>query len=277
MPSVEDILVAALFAADRPLTRDELLELFDLADGHTPPDAGRIDAALDKLPERFAGLPIELRKLASGYRIEVPSDYARWVSRLWVERPARYSRALLETLALIAYRQPITRPEIESVRGVAVSTHIVRTLEERGWIRVVGHRDAPGRPALYGTTRIFLDYFGLASLEELPTLAEIRDLSEFEPELPWTDDETAEVGPPTPAEAAPETAGVDQGAAQAGADVVSGPWSGNKPGATAESPRARPQNAAPASGQFRDPNRSAGVSDADGSTGGFGSETGRND
>ncbi|MGH8225335.1 MAG: SMC-Scp complex subunit ScpB, partial [Gammaproteobacteria bacterium] len=192
MPALEDILLAALFAADRPLALDELGGMFELGEGLAPPAASELEAALSAARERLVGLPLDIKKVASGYRIEVPPDYAIWVSRLWVERPARYSRALLETLALIAYRQPITRPEIESVRGVAVNTHIVRTLEERGWIRVLGHRDAPGRPALYGTTRVFLDYFGLSSLEELPTLAEIRDLSEFEPELPLEEDGSGE-------------------------------------------------------------------------------------
>ncbi len=227
MPALEDILLAALFAADRPLTLDELGGMFELSEGLAPPQASELEAALSAAHERLAGLPLDIKKVASGYRIEVPPDYAVWVSRLWVERPARYSRALLETLALIAYRQPITRPEIEAVRGVAVNTHIVRTLEERGWIRVVGHRDAPGRPALYGTTRVFLDYFGLASLEELPTLAEIRDLSEFEPELPLEEDGavaeesemtmTAEIGEPEPEAADDETEEEARG-------VVRGPW-----------------------------------------------------
>jgi len=213
LPPLKDILLAALLAADRPLKVDELAEVFDLGDGRIPPGTDAIETALTALDERLEGMPLELRKLASGYRIEVPQAYARWVSRLWVERPARYSRALLETLALIAYRQPITRPEIESVRGVAVSTHIVRTLTERGWIRVVGHRDVPGKPALYGTTRTFLDYFGLETLEELPTLAEIRDLSEFEPELPLGEAAAVEGDEPSEAEAT------------APAEVVQGPWS----------------------------------------------------
>ncbi|MGH8160614.1 MAG: SMC-Scp complex subunit ScpB [Gammaproteobacteria bacterium] len=222
-PALEDIVLAALFAAERPLGRDELAGLFDL-EGGSPPTTAELDAALAAAGERLRGLPLELKQLASGYRIEVPPAWARWVSRLWVERPARYSRALLETLALIAYRQPITRPEIEAVRGVAVSTHIVRTLEERNWIRVVGHRDAPGRPALYGTTRVFLDYFGLRGLEELPTLAEIRDLSEFEPELPWeeTPGETELSGPmPDEGTTPVETAGEADEKPQ---DVLRGPW-----------------------------------------------------
>ncbi len=222
-PALEEIVLAALFAAERPLGREELAGLFDLGEDRQP-TAAEMDAALAAASERLRGLPLELKALASGYRLEVPPAWARWVSRLWVERPARYSRALLETLALIAYRQPITRPEIEAVRGVAVSTHIVRTLEERSWIRVVGHRDAPGRPALYGTTRTFLDYFGLKSLEELPTLAEIRDISEFEPELPWEDETPGEAGP-----VADETGETEMGdeAGERSQDVLRGPWPGD--------------------------------------------------
>lgn len=220
LPPLEDILLAALFAADRPLKAEELADIFDLGDGRIPPATDDIEAALQRLEERLEAMPLAIRKLASGYRIEVPPEYGRWVSRLWVERPARYSRALLETLALVAYRQPITRPEIESVRGVAVSTHIVRTLSERGWIRVVGHRDVPGKPSVYGTTKTFLDYFGLESLEQLPTLAEIRDLSEFEPELPLGDTESRSPAAESDVTAEQKEAGSDQAA-----EVVQGPWS----------------------------------------------------
>ena len=216
-PALEDVILAALFAADRSLPLDEIGSLFELGDEVPQPSRQELQAALERAEERLGGLPLQIRKLASGYRLEVPGRYSNWVSRLWVERPARYSRALLETLALIAYRQPITRPEIESVRGVAVSTNIIRTLTERGWVRIVGHRDVPGRPALYGTTRVFLDYFGLASLEELPTLAEIRELSEYEPELPLgEDDEVA-------AAILDEGASEEEGESGAGR-VVSGPW-----------------------------------------------------
>ncbi|GIX36414.1 MAG: hypothetical protein KatS3mg126_2193 [Lysobacteraceae bacterium] len=127
---------------------------------------------------------MSLVEVASGFRYQVDPDLMPWVGRLWAEKPARYSRALLETLALIAYRQPITRGEIEQIRGVSVSSQIIRTLEEREWIRVVGHRDVPGRPALYGTTRAFLDHFGLRSLDQLPPLAELQEIPELEPELP---------------------------------------------------------------------------------------------
>lgn len=212
-PALEDILLAGLFAADRPLALEELGGMFELGEGLPRPDIRELEAALERASARLAGLPVQIRKVAGGYRIEVGPAYAGWVSRLWVERPARYSRALLETLALIAYRQPITRPEIEQVRGVAVSTSIVRTLGERGWIRVVGHRDAPGRPALYGTTRAFLDYFGLESLEELPTLAEIRELADFEPELPLGESEVETLAQ-----------GADPFAEDGSGEVVQGPW-----------------------------------------------------
>lgn len=214
-PALEDIILAALFAADRALPLEEIAGVFELGDDVPQPSRQEMQAAMERVEARLENMPLQLRKLAGGYRLEVPGRYSSWVSRLWVERPARYSRALLETLALIAYRQPITRPEIESVRGVAVSTNIIRTLTERGWVRIVGHRDVPGRPALYGTTRVFLDYFGLASLEELPTLAEIRELSEFEPELPLgEDDEVA---------AAILDEGED-GEGRSDGRVVAGPW-----------------------------------------------------
>lgn len=220
-PALEDIILAALFAADRALPLDEIAGLFELGDDVPQPSHQQLQEAMDRVGARLEGMPLEVKKLAGGYRLEVSGRYSSWVSRLWVERPARYSRALLETLALIAYRQPITRPEIESVRGVAVSTNIIRTLTERGWVRIVGHRDVPGRPALYGTTRVFLDYFGLASLEELPTLAEIRELSEFEPELPLGEDDevTAAIldeGESSDAEQDAETL--------LGGQVVAGPW-----------------------------------------------------
>lgn len=177
---IQNIVEAALLAASHPLTVAQLAALFGEDEA---PANEEIAAALAALGEDYAGRGIELVEVASGWRIQVRAAYAPWVSRLWEERPARYSRALLETLSLIAYRQPITRGEIEEVRGVAVGTNIIKTLLEREWIRVVGHRDVPGRPALYATTREFLDYFGLKGLDELPTLAAIRDLSEIEREL----------------------------------------------------------------------------------------------
>ncbi|WP_050799540.1 SMC-Scp complex subunit ScpB [Thiocapsa marina] len=168
---LKQIVEAALVAAGGPLTLDQILALF--LDDERPLRADVL-AAIGALKEDYAERGLEIVEVAGGWRVQVRASIAPWVARLWDERPPRYSRALLETLSLIAYRQPITRGEIEDIRGVAVSTQIVKTLTEREWIRVVGHRDVPGRPALFATTRKFLDYFGLRSLNELPTLAEIR-------------------------------------------------------------------------------------------------------
>jgi segregation and condensation protein B len=170
---VKNVVEAALLAAGRPLAPDELRDLFDEFDR---PELDDVRAALGALAADYEGRGLELREVASGFRIQVRESVAAPVSRLWQERPAKYSRAFLETLALVAYRQPITRGEIEEIRGVAVNPNIVRTLMERGWIRVVGHREVPGRPELLGTTKEFLDYFGLKSLDDLPTLAQLRDL-----------------------------------------------------------------------------------------------------
>ena len=176
-----NVIEAGLLAAGKSLTLAELAQLFD---ENARPAAAEVRAALEQLAAEYAGRSFELRETASGFRLQVRREYATEVSRLWPERPQRYSRALLETLALIAYRQPITRAEIESVRGVAVNPNIIKTLLERNWIRVVGHRDLPGRPELLGTTREFLDYFGLRNLEELPTLAELRSLNDIDPQMP---------------------------------------------------------------------------------------------
>jgi segregation and condensation protein B len=172
---LKPIVEAALLAASQPLTVAQLAELFVEED---EVDREAIARALEALADDCAGRGIELKEVASGFRYQVRQDVHPWVSRMWTEKPSRYSRALLETLALIAYRQPITRPEIEQIRGVVVSSNIIKTLEEREWIRVVGHRDVPGRPALFGTTRAFLDYFNLKSLDELPPLSEIRDMED---------------------------------------------------------------------------------------------------
>ena len=170
---IKHVVEAALLAAGRPLTLERLGEIFAAkGDG---PDRATVKRALDALASEYEGRGIELREVASGYRVQVKRNMTDWLQPLWEERAPRYTRALLETLALVAYRQPITRAEIEEVRGVVVSTNIVRTLLERNWIRVVGHRDVPGKPAMFGTTKDFLDYFGLKKLEELPTLAEIKD------------------------------------------------------------------------------------------------------
>jgi segregation and condensation protein B len=171
---------AVLLAAGRPVTIEQIRELFEETQR---PAVEEVQAALADLERNLEGHGIEVREVASGWRVQVRPQHAEVVSHLWQERPSRYSRALLETLALIAYRQPITRSEIEDVRGVTVSSTIMRTLHERNWIRVVGHREVPGRPELLGTTREFLDYFGLKSLDDLPTLAELQDLDEINDQL----------------------------------------------------------------------------------------------
>jgi len=178
--SLKSILEALLLASDEPLNVAALESVFT---DDERPNAGAIGKALKELEQDYSERGMELKEVASGFRIQVREDVNAWVSRLWEERPQRYSRALLETLALIAYRQPITRGDIEEVRGVSVRSTIIRTLQEREWIRVVGHRDVPGKPALFGTTKMFLDYFNLASLDDLPSLAEIRDMESLEPEL----------------------------------------------------------------------------------------------
>ncbi|WP_111496371.1 SMC-Scp complex subunit ScpB [Marinobacter bohaiensis] len=177
---IQNIIEAALLAAAKPLSLDQLRELF----GEDERPARQVmEHALSQLEQACESRSYELRKVASGYRLQIREDYARWVGRLFEEKPQRYSRALLETLALIAYRQPITRGEIEDIRGVTVSSNIIRTLMEREWVRVVGHKDVPGRPAMYATTRQFLDYFNMKSLEQLPPLSEIRDLEEIGREI----------------------------------------------------------------------------------------------
>ncbi len=173
---IRRILEAALLASPDPVSIQRMLRLF--APGELPEGNPRqaVKSALGEIEYDLADHGYRLKQVASGYRFQVRQDLSPWISRLWEEKPPRYSRALLETLALIAYRQPVTRGDIEQVRGVSVSPNIMRTLLERGWIRSVGHREVPGRPTLYGTTNAFLDYFDLANLEELPPLAEIRAL-----------------------------------------------------------------------------------------------------
>jgi segregation and condensation protein B len=183
---LKKIVEAALLAAGRPLSLDQLLALFPEAEA---PEKKQLREALAELSDEYQGRGIEIIEVGSGFRIQVRAEFSPWVSKLWAERPPKYSRALLETLALIAYRQPITRGEIEDVRGVSVSTNIIKTLTERDWVRVVGHRDVPGKPALYATTKEFLDYFNLKSLNELPSLAEIRDLDSINRELELDDPE----------------------------------------------------------------------------------------
>ncbi len=178
--TLKKIVEAALLAAPQPMTRAQMNALFD---GAETPSSEDVSRAIEALQNDCAERGVELVEIASGWRYQVKQDVFPWVTRMWSERPPRYSRALLETLALIAYRQPITRAEIEQIRGVSVSTHIVRTLEEREWIRVVGHRDVPGRPALFGTSKGFLDYFNLKSLDQLPALSDLRDIEELNPQL----------------------------------------------------------------------------------------------
>ena len=196
---VRNVIEAALLAAGRPLADDELIGLFDERDGSA---ADGVRDAIAALQSDYESRGIELVKVASGYRIQIRVGVAAPVSRLWQERPAKYSRALLETLALVAYRQPITRGEIEQIRGVAVNPNIIKTLLERSWIRVVGHRDVPGKPELLGTTREFLDYFSLKKLDDLPTLAQLKELEDLRVQLtlPGADPEVA-IAPDAQAEA----------------------------------------------------------------------------
>jgi len=177
---INRIVEAALLAANQPLTLAQLHALFP-EDQPAPPDS--VEQALETLRASCEDRGVELVEVSSGFRFQVKADVHPWVARLWTERQTRYTRATLETLALIAYRQPITRGEIEQVRGVAVNSNIIKALEEREWIRVVGHRDVPGKPALFGTTKVFLDYFGLKRLDELPPLSELKDIGELEPQL----------------------------------------------------------------------------------------------
>jgi len=207
---IKRIVEAALLAAAQPLSLAQLSALFGENEAVSHEELAR---ALEELSADCAERGVELNEVASGFRYQVRQDVHPWVARLWTERQTKYSRALLETLALIAYRQPITRGEIEQIRGVAVSTNIVKTLEEREWVRVVGYRDVPGKPALFGTTRNFLDYFNLKSLDELPPMAEIREIEDFDPQLTL-----APVAPADDADAAliaPETEAANEESAHA--------------------------------------------------------------
>lgn len=195
------IIEAALLASSQPLTLAQLQGLFPEEE---PAPPGSVERALELLREGCTERGVELVEVASGFRFQVKADVHGWVARLWTERRTKYTRATLETLALIAYRQPITRGEIEQVRGVAVSSNIIQALEEREWIRVVGHRDVPGKPALFGTTKGFLDYFGLKRLDELPPLSELKDIAELEPQLPL--DRDGQLDGAVPASAAMDAA-----------------------------------------------------------------------
>ena len=185
---LKNIIEAVLMSAEKPLKVNDIEALF--AGDNDMPARDEIRKTLKALGEDYENRGFELKEVSSGFRIQVRQDYSDWVGRLWEEKPARYTRALLETIALIAYRQPITRGEIEEVRGVSVSSNIIRTLMEREWIKVLGHKDVPGKPALYGTTKEFLDYFNLKSLQDLPSLAEIKDLDQIHQELDLDIDNT---------------------------------------------------------------------------------------
>ena len=175
MDNLSLIIEALLFSSSRPLSEKEILSAFDL---RSPPTSSEIREALKSIEEKYSENSIELVKVASGYRLRIRQEYSSWVAKLWEAKPQKYSRALLETLALIAYKQPITRGEIEEVRGVSVSSQIIRTLLDRSWIKVVGHRDVPGRPALFSTTKDFLDDLNLSKLSDLPDLPEIQNIPE---------------------------------------------------------------------------------------------------
>jgi segregation and condensation protein B len=211
------IVESVLLAAGKPLSLEQLLGVF--GEGEKP-ERDELRDAITALQEDYAGRGIELVEVASGFRIQVSQAMEPWVSRLIEEKPTRYSRALLETLALVAYRQPITRGEIEDIRGVSVSSSIMKTLQEREWVRVVGHRDVPGRPAMYGTTRQFLDYFNLKGLDDLPTLMELRDIDTInaELELAWPGEQQTAVSDES-AEAAGEDAVGDDSPAARGVQV----------------------------------------------------------
>ncbi len=180
--ALKPILEAVIMAAEAPVPLERLVAIFAVLE-ETAPTRAEVESALGELRQDFAGHGVELVEVAGGYRYQTCAQFAEWVNRLWEERKPRYSRALLETLAIMAYRQPITRGEIEDIRGVAVSTGIIKTLHDREWIKIVGHRDVPGRPAIYATTRQFLEYFNLSGLDALPTLAELRDFDDVNADL----------------------------------------------------------------------------------------------
>ncbi len=191
---LKPILEALFAAADRPLSVNQIYDLFS---GDTDqPSKDDIRKAIDEIGGQYQDSGLELKQVASGFRFQVKPAYESWVSRLWDQKPPHYSRAMLETLALIAYRQPITRGEIEDIRGVSVSTNMIKTLLEREWVKPLGHKDVPGRPTLYGTTRSFLDYFNIKSLNELPALSEISDLDRYTPEFSFVDKSETDVPPP---------------------------------------------------------------------------------
>jgi segregation and condensation protein B len=235
LAQLKNIIEAVLLTADHPMDLRKIEAIFE-ADEEKRPGRDQILQALQQLQEDYQGRGVELREVASGYRMQVVPDCADWVSRMWEEKAPRYSRALLETLVLIAYRQPITRGEIEEIRGVSVSSHIIKTLSEREWVRVLGHKDVPGKPSMYGTTREFLDYFNLKSLDDLPSLAELKDLDKLHPELAFDQD--------VDADAANDAADADTVASD---EAMSDEATSDETGDQAESPEAdEAQAAAPA-------------------------------
>ena len=215
--TLKQIVEGVLLASGAPLSLNQINALFpdDEKPGH-----GAIKEALAALDADLEGRAVQLVEVGSGYRIQIRSQLMPVVSQLWTEKPPRYSRALLETLAIIAYRQPITRSDIEQIRGVAVSSNILRTLQEREWIKVVGHRDVPGRPELLGTTKAFLDYFNLKSLDQLPTLAEIKDIDNLEPELELTHPAPVESQQKAASEAEPESQAVSEQASETAPEIA---------------------------------------------------------
>ncbi|MEM8767000.1 MAG: SMC-Scp complex subunit ScpB [Pseudomonadota bacterium] len=227
---LKQIVEAALLAAHEPVTLDQLVKLFKASEIDKDTIRADLREALKALETEAENRGYELARVASGFRYQVRQELSTWVSRLWEEKPPRYTRALLETLALVAYKQPVTRGDIEQVRGVSVSQNIMRTLLERGWIRVVGQREVPGRPAMYGTTKEFLDYFNLKSLDQLPPLAEIREL--IEPVIVEEAAASLEAGQETdPADAADQIQAAEEAADAEQASVA-------EPAADAEQPDA---------------------------------------
>lgn len=198
---LDRIVASLLFASDRRLSQSELVEIIE-SNSSFKLATNDIEKSISNLAIQFNQLAIQVQQTKNGYRLQTSQDYAPWVSSLWQEKTPRYSKALLETLALIAYRQPITRGEIEHVRGVSVSSYIVRTLLDRKWVRVIGHREVPGRPALYGTTRDFLDYFSLTSLSELPSLPELKSIEDLDTAMQQLINESQDTKNTTPDETA---------------------------------------------------------------------------
>jgi len=225
---IKHFIEAALLAAGRPLSVDQLQKLFD---GRMAPEKSEIRQSITTLNEEYEGRGILISEVASGFRVQVKAGMADQLQKLWEDRPPRYSRAMFETLALVAYRQPITRGEIEEIRGVSVSSNIVRTLLEREWVRIVGHRDVPGRPEMFGTTKFFLDYFGLKKLDDLPPLADLSDWESLRVQLnlPEVEEEAGEETPvgtdlPVLYPEIPELTPIEDDADEEAADLVLSEW-----------------------------------------------------